>query len=63
MDISATTLGLAGIPIPEWYDGGNLFARNYKEREFVMAARDRCDYTIDRIRGIRTKGDMKYLRN
>lgn len=63
LDIPASSLGLAGLAIPKWYDGANLFASGYTPREYVMAARDRCDYTIDRIRTIRTAGGMKYIRN
>ena len=63
LDIPASTLGLAEIPIPEWYDGRNLFADDHQPRDFVIAARDRCDYTIDRIRSLRTKDGLKYIRN
>lgn len=62
LDISATTLALAGIPIPDNFDGQNLFAEDYEPREFVISARDRCDYTIDRIRSVRTE-NFRYIRN
>ena len=61
LDISATTLALAGIKIPSHMHGKNVFAEDY-EREFFVAARDRCDYTIDRIRAVVTKR-YKYIRN
>lgn len=61
LDISATTLALAEIPIPESMDGQNFLSSEFK-RDFVVSARDRCDYTIDRIRSIRTQ-DFRYIRN
>jgi len=62
LDISATTLGLAGIALPNYFNGQDLFAANYKPRDYVISARDRCDYTIDRIRTVRTK-KLRYIRN
>ncbi len=62
LDISATTLALAGIPIPSYFHGQDLFAKDHRPREFVVSARDRCDYSIDRIRTIRTDR-FRYLRN
>lgn len=38
-----------------------MLDRDY-HREWVVAARDRCDFTIDRIRAIRDK-EFKYIRN
>ncbi len=61
IDISATTLALAGINIPNHMQGRDIFAPGYKRDHFV-AARDRCDYTIDRIRAVVTKR-YKYIRN
>jgi arylsulfatase A-like enzyme len=51
IDISATSLSLAGIDIPDHMHGMDMFAPNYK-RDFIIAARDRCDFTIDRIRTV-----------
>lgn len=62
LDVSATTLALAGIKLPEYLDGQNLFGEDYQERNYVIGARDRCDYTIDRIRTVRTK-KYRYIRN
>ncbi len=62
LDLSATTLAWAGLPLPEWCEGQNLFAEDFKPRTFVGAARDRCDHTIDRIRSIRTD-NFRYTRN
>lgn len=62
LDISATSLALAGIPIPDYMESRDLFSKRFKPREFVISARDRCDYTIDRIRTVRTK-QFRYIRN
>jgi len=62
IDISVTTIALAGISIPSHMEGRNVFAKNYKPRDYVISARDRCDYTIERIRAVVTKR-YKYLRN
>ena len=61
IDLSATTLALAGINIPSHMQGQNVFDPGFKRGEWV-AARDRCDYTIDRIRAVVTKR-FKYIRN
>ncbi len=62
LDISATSLAFSGIEIPKWYDSRNLFAPGYK-RDFVVAAKDRMDFTIDRVRTIRNDEGFKYIRN
>jgi len=62
IDITATTLALAGVEKPDWVEGRDFFAADHEPREFVVSARDRCDYTIDRVRAV-TTGRFKYLRN
>ena len=62
IDLSATSLALAGIEIPEWMQGRPLFGSQAKPRSYVVSARDRCDETVDHIRSIR-KGNFKYIRN
>ncbi|MCP4262216.1 MAG: sulfatase [Planctomycetes bacterium] len=62
IDISVTSIALAGIPVPSHMEGHNVFAKNYKPRNYVISARDRCDYTIEHIRAVVTK-HYKYLRN
>ena len=62
LDIPATTLALGKAPLPDYLDGQNLFGENYKPVDYVVSARDRCDYTIDRIRTVRTD-KFRYLRN
>lgn len=61
IDITATTLALCGIDIPKYMEGKNMLAENF-ERDYVVSARDRCDYTIERVRAITTK-QYKYIRN
>ena len=62
LDLSATTLAWAGIPIPENWEGRDLFADDFEPREFVASAKDRLDHTIDRVRSIRTER-FRYTRN
>ena len=63
IDLAATSLALAGIPVPEHMEG-RVFLGSGKmpDREYVFAARDRCDETVDRIRAVRGKR-FKYIRN
>ena len=62
IDVAAASLAVAGLEVPESMEGRNFLAANYCPREYVVAARDRCDYTIDRIRAVVTPR-FKYLRN
>jgi arylsulfatase A-like enzyme len=62
LDLSATTLAWAGIEIPNWFEGRNLFAPDFQAREFVGGQKDRLDHTIDRVRSIRTDR-FRYVRN
>jgi arylsulfatase A-like enzyme len=62
IDIATASLALAGIEVPGYMEGRDLFARDFKPREYVISARDRCDYTIDRIRSVRTER-FRYIRN
>jgi len=61
IDISAATLAAAGIEAPA-IEGRDFLAPDHQPREFVVAARDRCDYTIEQIRAVVTPR-YKYLRN
>jgi arylsulfatase A-like enzyme len=61
IDISTTTLALAGIDIPDHMHGMDMFDEDF-QRDYVIAARDRCDFTIDRIRAVVTDR-YKYIRN
>ncbi len=62
LDMAASTLALAGIPIPAYMESRNLFATDFIPRDAVISVRDRCDYTIDRIRTVRTDR-YRYIRN
>ncbi len=62
LDLSATTLAWAGVDIPDWYEGQDLFGIKIVPRSFVAAAKDRLDHTIDRVRTIRTDR-FRYTRN
>ncbi|MGK0155278.1 MAG: N-sulfoglucosamine sulfohydrolase [Neolewinella sp.] len=61
IDLAATSLQLARAKRPETMQGRDIFDSNYS-RKFVVSARDRCDYTIDKIRAITTER-YKYIRN
>ena len=62
IDIAALSLAAAGIPIPKTMQARDILANDYRARDAVFAARDRCDETVDHIRSVRTK-DFKYIRN
>lgn len=62
IDLSASSLSVAGISVPDYMEGRNIFEEDYKGREYVISTRDRCDFSIDRIRSVRSK-EFKYIRN
>jgi arylsulfatase A-like enzyme len=62
IDIAALSLGAAGIPIPKYMQAKDILAKDYKPRDAVFAARDRCDETVDHMRSVRTT-EFKYIRN
>ncbi|MCD8481829.1 MAG: sulfatase [Verrucomicrobia bacterium] len=62
IDLPAMLLGLAGLPVPEWMEGRDMLAANAQARDYVIAARDRCDVSMDRIRAVRDER-FKYIRN
>jgi N-sulfoglucosamine sulfohydrolase len=61
LDVSATTLALAGIPIPDSMDSADLFDESDR-RELVFAARDRCEWVVDRTRTVIGER-YRYLKN
>ncbi len=61
LDLGTSSLALAGIERPTYMEGRNMFDEKEK-REYVISTRDRCDFTIDRIRSVRSK-EFKYIRN
>ena len=62
IDLTATSLAWAGIDLPTWCEGQDLFADDFEPRTFVAGAKDRLDHTIDRVRTIRTD-QYRYTRN
>jgi N-sulfoglucosamine sulfohydrolase len=61
IDITSTTLALAGVNQPDHMEGKDIFAEDYN-RDYVISARDRCDFTIERVRAVTGKR-FKYIRN
>ena len=55
-------MALARIPLPNYLTGKDLLAEDYQPHEHIISARDRCDFTIDRIRSVRST-QYKYIRN
>ena len=62
IDIAPVSLALAGIEIPAHMQAQDILAKNYKPRDAVFAARDRCDETVEHMRSVRTQ-KYKYIRN
>lgn len=62
IDITATTLWAAGIKPFEAMQGQTFLGPRARPRQFIFAARDRCDETADRIRCVRSER-WKYIRN
>lgn len=63
IDITATSLALCGIDVPENYDAEVFIGESATPgREVQFCARDRADETVDRMRAART-ADWKYIRN
>lgn len=62
IDFAPTSLKLARIDPPKYMQGQIFLGPETKKREFIIAARDRCDGTVDHIRCVRTKR-FKYIRN
>jgi N-sulfoglucosamine sulfohydrolase len=62
IDVTATSLALAGIEPPAHMQGQIILGPGARRRDHIIAARDRCDETVDRIRCVRT-GRYKYIRN
>ncbi|MCU0376761.1 MAG: sulfatase [Bacteroidales bacterium] len=61
IDFGITALALAGLDIPEGVEGRNVFAKDF-HRDYIIGTRDRMDFTIDRIRAVRSDR-YKYIRN
>lgn len=61
IDIGPTSLAVAGLDVPEFMEGRDAFDPDF-HRDYIIAARDRCDFSIDRIRAVRTD-KFKYIKN
>ena len=55
VDIAPTILGFAGVDVPDFIQGHDIFSG--QRSEYVFAARDRMDATFDRVRAVR---DARY---
>ena len=63
IDLGAAVLSLAGINIPEHFQGIPFLGESPAiKREYIFAARDRMDERYDTIRAVRDK-KFKYIRN
>ncbi|HEX3868969.1 MAG TPA: sulfatase [Pirellulales bacterium] len=62
IDISATSLDLAGIPMPGNSDAVSFLGSHRKQRRYVYTALGRVDENLDRVRAVRD-ARWKYLRN
>jgi len=62
IDVGPTSLQLAGFEVPAHMEGQSIYAKNYRPRDHIVAAKDRCGIAIDRVRAIVTS-QYKYLKN
>jgi N-sulfoglucosamine sulfohydrolase len=63
VDLPATALSLAGVPVPREFDGQAFLGPNAAPpRKYAHAARDFMDETFDRIRSVRDSR-YRYIRN
>jgi len=62
IDLTATSPRLAGIDLPARMEAQAFIGPGARFRDHIVAARDRCDETVDRIRCVRN-ARYKYIRN
>ncbi|WDE97313.1 sulfatase [Lentisphaera profundi] len=62
IDITVSSLALAGLQVPDFMEGKNLFAKNYQERDYVISAKDRMGIAIDHVRAVRSE-KFVYIKN
>jgi arylsulfatase A-like enzyme len=62
IDVAATTLALAGVPVPEKMHGRPFIGPGAEHRPYIFTARDRLDESLDRVRTARD-ARYKYIRN
>src|SRR5262249_35065283 len=52
IDISASSLKIAGVTLPTNMQGRAFLEPGVVPRKYIFGARDRCDETVDRIRSV-----------
>ena len=62
VDLTATILGMAGRAPPPFLHGRDFLAPETPRRDYIYAARDRIDDTLDRQRAVRSR-HFKYIRS
>lgn len=64
LDLPATVLSLAGVPIPAYMDGQAFLGvqKSRDGRKYIFAARDRMDMELDRVRTVMDTS-FQYIRN
>lgn len=62
IDIAATSLALAGIPVPPHMEARDFLSSGGTPRDHVIGARDRLGVAVDRIRSVRTN-EFRYIKN
>lgn len=62
IDLAPTWMTIAGVDVPDYVQGQVFLGPDARGRDYIVAARDRCDETDDRVRCVRTKR-YKYIRN
>ncbi|HYR57173.1 MAG TPA: sulfatase [Chthoniobacteraceae bacterium] len=62
IDVTATSLSLAGVKLPADFPGQPFVGPEARKREYLFTARDRIDDTLDRVRTVRD-ARFKYIRN
>lgn len=63
IDLPATVLNLAGLEVPEYFEGKPIMGENAQpEREYAFGARDRADDMFEMSRSV-TDGRYFYVRN
>lgn len=62
LDLLPTLLELSDLNIPDFMEGVSFVSDQYEGREYIIAARDRCDESVEYIRSVRDQ-QFKYVKN